>query len=80
MHSRTDGCEREKSKNTRDPHLSANMQAYQELLCGKLKLHHQSLGTYNTVKAIAERRRACIELGILREQDKRNKCQRTITY
>ena len=60
----------EKCKNTRDPHLSANMQAYQELLCDKLKLHHQTLGTYNTVEAIAERRRACIELGILREQDR----------
>ena len=46
------------------------MQAYQELLCDKLKLHHQTLGTYNTVEAIAERRGACIELGILREQDR----------
>ena len=45
------------------------MQAYQELLCDKLKLHHQSLGTYNTIDVIAERRGACIELGILREQD-----------
>ena len=60
----------EKCKNTRDPHLSANMQAYQELLCDKLKLHHQSLGTYNTVEAIEQRRRACVELGILREQDR----------
>lgn len=60
----------EKCKNTRDPYLSANMQAYQELLCDKLKLHHQSNGTYNTLEAIAERRRACIELGILREQDR----------
>jgi len=46
------------------------MQAYQELLCDKLKLHLQSLGTYNIVEAIDERRRACIELGILREQDR----------
>ena len=60
----------EKCKNTGDPHLSANMQAYQELLCDKLKLHHQSLGTYNTVEAIEERKRACVELGILREQDR----------
>ena len=60
----------EKRKNTGDPHLSANMQAYQELLCDKLKLHHQSLGTYNTVEAIEERKRACVELGILREQDR----------
>ena len=49
----------EKCKNTSDPHLSANMPAYQELLCDKLKRHHQTLGTYNTVEAIAERRRAC---------------------
>ena len=60
----------EKCKNTGDPHLSANMQAYQELLCDKLKLHHQSLGTYNTVEAIEERKRVCVELGILREQDR----------
>ena len=43
------------SHHARDPYLSANMKAYVEILCDKLKLHHQSLGTYNTVEAIEER-------------------------
>ncbi|KAJ7384252.1 hypothetical protein OS493_022884 [Desmophyllum pertusum] len=59
----------EKCHRARDPFLSANMQAYREVLCNKLKLHHQSQGTYNTAEAIEERRRVCTELGILREQD-----------
>ena len=59
----------EKCHRARDPFLSANMQAYREILCNKLKLHHQSQGTYNTAEAIEERRRVCTELGILREQD-----------
>ena len=45
------------------------MQAYREVLCDKLKMHHQSLGTYNTAEAIEERKTVCIQLGILREQD-----------
>ena len=45
------------------------MKAYVEILCDKLKLHHQSLGTYNTVEAIEEWRRACVDLGILRQRD-----------
>ena len=59
----------EKSHQAQDPYLSANMKAYVEILCDKLKLHHQSLGTYNTVEAIEERRRACVDLGILRQRD-----------
>ena len=31
--------------------------------------HHKSLGTYNTVEAIEERRRACVDLAIHRQQD-----------
>ena len=31
--------------------------------------HHKSLGTYNTVEAIEERRRACVDLAIHRLQD-----------
>jgi len=59
----------EKSHHARDSSLSASMKAYIKILCNKLKLHHQSLGTYNTVEAIKERRRVCVDLGILRQQD-----------
>ena len=59
----------QKCHRARDPFLSANMQAYREVLCDKLKMHHQSLGTYNTAEAVEERKKVCIELGILREQD-----------
>jgi len=59
----------QKSHRVRDPYLSANMEAYIEILCDKLKNHHRSLGTYNTVEAIEERRRACVDLGILRQED-----------
>lgn len=31
--------------------------------------HHKSPGTYNTVEAIEERRRACVDLAIHRQQD-----------
>ena len=47
----------EKSHQTRDPHLRANLEAYVDVLCNKLKLHHQSLGTYNTAEALEEQRR-----------------------
>ena len=45
------------------------MKAHVEVLRDKLKLHHQSLGTYNTPEAIEERRRVCVDLGILRQKD-----------
>ena len=35
----------------------------------KFKLHHQSLGTYNTAEALEERRRVGVDLGILRQQN-----------
>lgn len=59
----------EKSHHVRDSYLSANMKAHIEILCDKLKNHDKSLGTFNTVKTIEERRRACVDLGILRQQD-----------
>ena len=46
-----------------------NLKTYVEVLCDKLKLHHKSLETYNTTEAIEERRRVCVDLGILRQQD-----------
>ena len=59
----------EKSHQTRDPHFRANLEAYVDVLCNKPKLHHQSLGTYNTAEALEERRRVGVDLGILRQQD-----------
>ena len=61
----------EKSHQTREPHFRANLEAYVDVLCNKLKLHHQSLGTYNTAEALEERRRVGVDLGILdlRQQD-----------
>ena len=59
----------EKSHQTRDPHFRANLEAHVDVLCNKLKLHHQSLGTYNTAEALEERRRVGVDLGILRQQD-----------
>ena len=53
----------------RDQYIRANQQAYQELLCDKLKVHHINLGTYNTAPALEERRRVCIEHGLLRKED-----------
>ena len=59
----------EKAHQTRDPHFRANLEAYVNVLCNKFKLHHQSLGTYNTAEALEERRRVGVDLGILRQQD-----------
>ena len=59
----------EKAHQTRDPHFRANLEAYVNVLCDKFKLHHQSLGTYNTAKALEERRRVGVDLGILHQQD-----------
>ena len=46
-----------------------DLEAYIELLCDKLKQHHQSLGTLKTTEALAERRKLCISLGLLRVKD-----------
>ena len=59
----------EKSHKIRDLHFRANLEAYVDVLSNKLKLHHQSLGTYNTAEALEERRRVGVDLGILRQQD-----------
>ena len=52
----------EKAHQTRDPHFRANLEAYVDVLCKKFKLHHQSLGTYNTAEALEERRRVGVDL------------------
>lgn len=49
--------------------MRSSLIAYQEVLSDKLKLHHQNLGTFNTEEAMVERRRVCVELGMLREAD-----------
>ena len=56
----------EKYSRTDDPYMRSSLMAYQEVLSDKLKLHHQNLGTFNTEEAVAERRRVCVELEILR--------------
>ena len=53
----------------RDQYMRANLQAYQELLCEKLKQHHSNLGMYNTAEALEEGRRVCIEHGLPRKED-----------
>ena len=59
----------EKYGRTDDPYMRSSLMAYQEVLSDKLKVHHQNLGTFNTEEAVSERRRVCVELGILREAD-----------
>ena len=59
----------EKSHQTQDPYFRANLEAYVDVLCNRLKLYHQSFGTYNTAEALKEWRRAGVDLGILRQQD-----------
>ena len=41
-----------------------------KVLCDKLKRHHESLGTFNTAKAVQERIKVCtaLSLGLLREE------------
>ena len=59
----------EKYGRTDDPYMRSSLMAYQEVPSDKLKVHHQNLGTFNTEEAVSERRRVCVELGILREAD-----------
>lgn len=39
-----------------------------KVLCDKLKMHHKSLGTFNTAEAVQERIKVCTALGLLREE------------
>ena len=54
---------------SQDPYFRANLEAYVDVLCNRLKLYHQSFGTYNTAEALKEWRRAGVDLGSLRQQD-----------
>ena len=53
----------------RDRSRRLDLEAYIELLCDKLKQHHQSLGTLKTTEALAERKKLCVSLGLLRVKD-----------
>jgi len=39
-----------------------------KVLCNKLKMHHESLGTFNIAEAVQERIKVCTALGLLREE------------
>ena len=45
---------------TDEPFVRSNTKAYMQVLCQKLKDHHQALGTFNTAEALAERKKLCI--------------------
>ena len=45
------------------------MNAHLEVLQDKLKNHHSNLGTLRSKEALAERKRVCRMLGLLREED-----------
>ena len=52
------------SPDTRD-----SMDALREILEEKLKDHHNNLGTLGCQEALAERKKVCVELGLLRKED-----------
>ena len=45
------------------------MDALREILEEKLKDHHNNLGILGCREALAERKKVCVELGLLREED-----------
>ncbi|KAJ7382525.1 hypothetical protein OS493_034416 [Desmophyllum pertusum] len=61
----------------RDQEMSASMEALREVIEDKLKNHHTNLGTLRCTEALAERRRACRELGLLRKEDEHLVCSLT---
>lgn len=52
-----------------DADTTASMDALRELLSDKLRNHHRNLGTLGCSEALAERKRVCRELGLLRKED-----------
>ncbi|KAL9973576.1 hypothetical protein ACROYT_G020049 [Oculina patagonica] len=61
----------DKYQATQDSFVRSNVKAWMEVLCEKLKAHHQALGTFNTIEAIEERKKVCTALGLLRKEDHR---------
>ena len=49
--------------------MRASMDALRELLSDKLRNHHRNVGTLGCSEALAERKRVCRELGLLRKED-----------
>ena len=51
------------------PDMRDSMDALREILEEKLKDHHNNLGTLGCQEALAERKKVCVELGLLRKED-----------
>ena len=51
------------------PDMRDSMDALREILEEKLKDHHNNLGTVGCQEALAERKKVCVELGLLRKED-----------
>lgn len=51
-----------------DPTVRLNVKGWMKVLCDKLKMHHESLGTFNTAEAVQERIKVCTALGLLRKE------------
>ena len=51
------------------PDMRDSMDALCEILEEKLKDHHNNLGTLGCQEALAERKKVCVELGLLRKED-----------
>ena len=51
------------------PDMRESMDALGEILEEKLKDHHNNLGTLGCQEALAERKKVCVELGLLRKED-----------
>ena len=52
-----------------DEETTASMKAFREVLQDKLKNHHTNLVTLRCEEALAERKRVCRMLGLLRKED-----------
>ena len=51
------------------PDTRDSMDAVRQILEEKLKDHHNNLGTLGCQEALAERKKVCVELGLLRKED-----------
>ena len=51
------------------PDMRDSMDALREILEEKLNDHHNNLGTVGCQEALAERKKVCVELGLLRKED-----------
>lgn len=58
----------DKYQSSSDPTVRLNVKEWMKVLCNKLKMHHESLGTFNTAEAVQERIKVCTALGLLREE------------